>query len=173
MYDVHVTVQAVFVEPDQHTEEGYVYLDPQRLYSSAPQLRKTKLLLGRHPLLPFSPRTRTTSYGSIIVPCLKNPLFSPPSFGQSQSLGQVHQIPRHRGGCPPLHTCIFQHYISGYLGRTLGVTSTPVWFLTATKNPNYVAGHSLLLTVVHLYGYCSPNQLVSQLTPQPLVGCSI
>ena len=45
------------------------YLDPQRLYSSAPQLRKTRLLLGRHPVLPFSPRTRTTL---IPLTCLKH-----------------------------------------------------------------------------------------------------
>ena len=40
--------------------EEEAHLDPQRLYSSAPQLRNTMLLLGRQPLLPFSPSTRTT-----------------------------------------------------------------------------------------------------------------
>ena len=118
---------------------GFPNLDPQRLYSSAPQLKNTRLLFGRHPVLPFSPRTRTTWNPMKCSNLCSNTSLSPPSSGRSQIQGQGHRIPRHRGGCPPLHTCIFQHYISGYLGRTLGVTSTPVWFLTAAKNSDHVA----------------------------------
>ena len=82
-------------------------LDPQRLYSSAPQLKNTRLLFGRHPVLPFSPRTRTTwNPMKCINLCSNTSPLSPPSSGRSQIQGQGHRIPRHRGGCPPSHTCI-------------------------------------------------------------------
>ena len=104
---------------DKHMCKGLMYnyfnyLDPQRLYSSAPQLKKTMLLFGLQPVLPFSPRTRATfenrslSFERLCPTGKQKKGFNdfiqktwpPPSSEPCQSQGQEHRSPTRPGGCP-------------------------------------------------------------------------